>query len=251
MMTFTAEEYRILAGKEFNAILAADPELKRLNGLRYDRGAEFRLLLEALGFDGGMRIGALPVRTLTAAKWSLLDALGSPLIRGGAVTTADLDLFLYVLCRDDLTKLSCAPHELPGLASGYAAATGLTPEEVQSELAGVINLAFLPLRMLPEGKNDGDEVHFDSEWLTRLCGLAARETHETVRCCMFEMALSAVCWHFVHYVARESDKKVERKVPAEIEALMDARIDELGRDFLDGLNGEVKLFAVESEQKQD
>ena len=49
MKKYGVEELRLLAGREFNAVLAADEELKRLDGLKYDKAAETRVLLEVLG----------------------------------------------------------------------------------------------------------------------------------------------------------------------------------------------------------
>ena len=80
----TEEELRRLATPEFSRLLAADPELRRLNSLTLDRGAEGALLFEVAGF-GVSRIGRLPVRALTAAKWSLLWLLESPFVVGGSV----------------------------------------------------------------------------------------------------------------------------------------------------------------------
>ena len=39
MKKYGVEELRLLAGREFNAILAADEELKRLDSLKYDKAA--------------------------------------------------------------------------------------------------------------------------------------------------------------------------------------------------------------------
>ena len=48
-MMRTPEDFRLLAGREFSELLGSDPELKRLDALKYDKGAETRVLLEVLG----------------------------------------------------------------------------------------------------------------------------------------------------------------------------------------------------------
>ena len=85
-----AKTLELLAGKEFNEILAGDHILKELEKARYNSAAEKHLLLEVLDL-GDYRIGKLPVRPLTVAKWSFLWLLESPFVIGGA---AELGYFL-------------------------------------------------------------------------------------------------------------------------------------------------------------
>ncbi len=134
------DEMKLLAGAEFNRILSADPVLKELEAAKYDEGAEFLALLAVLQIGGlGIRIGNLPVReVLTPAKWALLDIFKSPFLRGGTVSTADADLFLYILAQPDLRCMALALHEIPGAASGYSAATGLNFESVCAEIKSVV-----------------------------------------------------------------------------------------------------------------
>ena len=94
------EILELLAGKEFNEILAGDHILKELEKARYNSAAEKQLLLEVLDL-GDYRIGKLPIRPLTVAKWSFLWLLESPFVIGGAAEIRDWDIFLYILTSDE------------------------------------------------------------------------------------------------------------------------------------------------------
>lgn len=48
MNRYAPAELRLLAGAEFNRLLAGDGELRRLESLKYDKNAETRLLLEVM-----------------------------------------------------------------------------------------------------------------------------------------------------------------------------------------------------------
>ena len=128
-MMRTPEDFRLLAGREFSELLGSDPELKRLDALKYDKGAETRVLLEVLGASR-CYIGELPVKPLTAARWAFLWMLDCPFVTGGTLDAAQLDATLYVMSLEDLRKMTCGLSDLPGIASGYAAATGASPEEI-------------------------------------------------------------------------------------------------------------------------
>ena len=143
-MMRTPEDFRLLAGREFSELLGSDPELKRLDALKYDKGAETRVLLEVLGASR-CYIGELPVKPLTAARWAFLWMLDCPFVTGGTLDAAQLDATLYVMSLEDLRKMTCGLSDLPGIASGYAAATGASPEEICEGIRAMIHTAFLPL----------------------------------------------------------------------------------------------------------
>lgn len=230
----TPEENRILAGKEFNAILRDDPVLRELERRKYDRAAETRLLLATLGL-GRWSIGSLPVLPLTAEKWCFLWILdnGFALDRN-PVTPEDVDSFLYILAQPDLRKLDLPLHAIPGASSGFGAATGLPPAEVLGEIREVIRDAFRPLELIPpEGKAE-DEAHYDTLWLTRICGIAGRESGVHAEEVCREMPLSTVCAYYVNWLIENSDdpKKYQRMPDRKTIAAMDARIDELAENFL-------------------
>ena len=228
-----------LATKEFSAVLAADPELKRLGGLQYDRKREFAPLLDAIGLRGGSRIGELPVQPLTAAKWGFLWGIGNPLVAGdlpeGTVpTAADVNIFLFVLAAPDLRTLQLSLPELPAAAHGYAAATGLSPEDVVREIHQVKQSAFHAFEMLPSISGAGEPVHYDADWLTCLTGVAARETLTPVDAVMHDMPLSTVLYHYIQYRRREDirGREIKRRPSAEVQGLISNRIDELAEQFL-------------------
>lgn len=233
-MEFTPEEYRILAGKDFNDLLAKDPEIKRLESLKYDKALDSRVLLEVMGMVGSYHIGKLPCLPLTAAKWAALWMVDSPFVTGGAAGPAELDLLLYILSEPDLRKIPFGVHELPAVASGYAAATGLRTEDIFAEIRGIIHTAFQPLEMLPKSSGNGEPEQFDAVWVTQVAGLAARESGMPFDYCLHQMSLSAVCAFFVNWRKREGSdsEQIRRRPSEEIEEQISARIDVLSKEFL-------------------
>lgn len=233
MSRYTPAELQLLAGAEFNRILADDQELRRLESLKYDKNAETRLLLEVMNL-GDFRIGKLPVRPLTAAKWAFLWMLDNRYATGGAIRTIDLDVALYILSAPDLRELRLAPWEIPGAAAGYAAATGLEAADVHREVAAWRDAAFRPLELMPPADLADEPPRYDAEWLTRICGVAVRETGESWERVMHGMSLSTVCCAYVNFVRRESTEphRFRRRPDAELEAQITARINELAREFL-------------------
>lgn len=236
MSRYTSAELQQLAGAEFNRILTDDPELRRLESLKYDKSAETRLLLEVMGL-GDFRIGKLPVRPLTAAKWAFLWMLENRYAIGGAIRTIDLDVALYIFSLfdlRDLRKTGGALWEIPGKAAGYSDATGLTFQELHREVAAWRDAAFRPLELMPPAGVSDEPPRYDAQWLTRICGVAARETGEPLEKVMYEMSLSTICCVYVNFAQRESAEphQFRRRPDAELEAQISARIDQLAREFL-------------------
>lgn len=250
-MQRTAEQLRALAGPEFNARLAADPELAELQRHLHDRDNIIPGVLAAMMMQPGQRIGSLPVRCLTAAKWAFLWMLKNPLVRqdgktedGSAqtISQSELDVFLFVLSREDLRNLDLPLASIPGAASGYAAATGLEPERLLAELRTVIEDAFEPLSMLPPSGGGSGEMCFDGSWLAWIGGVAARESLLPYDRCIHELPLSLVCDFFVSWRKRESvdGDKIKRPPRADIMEKISARIEEMSDDFLNSENFSVR-----------
>ena len=231
----TPAELKWLATPEFSAILAKDPELIRLNDELRSGERQIPALLDALLLPYECRVGSLPVKPLTAAKWAFLWGLNNGFVCGGAsrkLTVADIDIFLYVLAQQDLRKLKLSLPEIPGEASGYSAAAGLPAESLLREIEQVIDQAFAPLQMMPPDPAGGDAV-FDGVWLAQICGIAARESgfdYERV----LGLPLSLVCSFYIAWSQREGadGDKIRRVPPEEIMAAIQARTDELGKRFL-------------------
>lgn len=242
MMRRTPSELRRLATPEFSRILETDPELIRLDGLKYDKMTETRVLLEILG--GNYYVGLLPVRSLTAAKWAFLWMLENHYATGGAIRTIDLDVALYVLSVPDLRKVSCGLADLPAAASGYATATGLSPEEVCRGVYSMIRTAFHPLAMLPPSAaaDDDEAVLYDGVWVTRVAGIAARESGMPFDRCLHEMSLSCVCCLYVNWLRRESLKpgEIRHRPDVEIEERITQRVGKLADEFLAGIHSSRK-----------
>lgn len=229
----TKEELRLLASAEFSDALANDPELKRLNAAKYDNPLDRRVLLEFLGL-GDWRIGALPIRPLTLAKWAFLWLLRSPLALNGKLTEADMDIALYILSHD-LGELPGGISDIPVDAAGYARATGLPLAEVAAELQSVVRGALRPLDMLP-GAEDGDDSPpiYDAVWCAGLAGAAAREANVGVRECLYDMSMSAVCAYFVSWRRHESADggKIRRRPDAAVQRKIEARAEEVADEWL-------------------
>ena len=232
-MQFSAEEYRLLAGRRFNEILAADEEMKSLQAQQYDRSAETRVLLEVLSL-GDFRIGRLPVRPLTAARWAFLWMLESPFAAGGKIQEPDLDVALFVLSTPDLREIPCAIPEIPAAASSYALSASLPPEEIIREIECMIQTAFSPLALLPPAPPSDVPGEFDALWVTRIAGIAALESGMGIDHCMHRMSLSAVCCFYVNRIRRESENPalIRRRPSAELEEKITKRFNTLAENFL-------------------
>ncbi len=250
-MQRTAEQLRALAGPEFNARLAADPELAELQRHLHDRDNIIPGVLAAMMIQPGLRIGSLPVRSLTAAKWAFLWMLKNPLVLPGGktedgsaqtISQSELDVFLFVLSREDLRNIDIPLASIHGAASGYAAATGLDPERLMAELRAVIEDAFEPLSMLPPSGGGSGEMSFDGSWLAWIGGVAARESLLPYDRCIHELPLSLVCDFFVSWRKRESvdGDKIRRPPRADIMEKISARIEEMSDDFLNSENFSVR-----------
>ena len=217
-MRRTPEELRRLATPEFSQVLATDPELIRLEAEKYDKNGETRLLLEVMGL-GDFRIGKLPIRPLTAAKWAFLWMLENRYATGGEIR---------------LRREGGALWEIPAHAAGYGYATGLEFRELCRELVSWRDSAFRPLELMPPAEQAEESPRFDAQWLTRICAIAAHECNETLERVMFDLTLSTVCCLFVNYAQRQSAEphRFRRRPNEKLAAKISARIDQLSEEFL-------------------
>ena len=238
----TPEEMKRLATPEFSALLAADPVIAELQSSLHDSKDWIPGTLDALLLSGGIRIGQLPVLPLTAAKWAFLWAVDNPLVTGRKtqLMEEDLNVFLFVLCCPDLRQLRIALTNLPIEARGYAAATGLPPERLLPEIRAVIAEAFLPLSMLPRDNDPEDAAFYDGAWLAWIASIAVRESGMPYDRVIHELPLSLVCNLFVAWRRREGadGDKIKRPANGEIMEQIAARVDVLGKEFLENLGGE-------------
>ena len=237
----TPDDLRRLATPEFNRILAADPVLAALQRESRQGSVEKANLLDALELSGNLTIGNLPVRPLTAAKLALLWVVENALIPGAEsdATITDYDVFLYVLSRMDLREdISCASLAgLPAEASGLSLATGLPPEDLTVQCRTMIRKALRPLSMMPLDDADGNDEQpptYDLDWITRVCGIAARESNQPFELCLHRMPLALVCAFYVDHTRRNAanGNEVKKRPDTVLANAIDARIDELAKDFL-------------------
>lgn len=237
----TPDDLRRLASPEFNRVLAADPVLAALQRESRQGSVEKANLLDALELSGNLTIGNLPVRPLTAAKLALLWVVENALIPGAEndATITDYDVFLYVLSRMDLREdISCASLAgLPAEASGLSLATGLPPEDLTVQCRTMIRKALRPLSMMPLDDADGNDEQpptYDLDWITRVCGIAARESNQPFELCLHRMPLALVCAFYVDHTRRNAanGNEVKKRPDTVLANAIDSRIDELAKDFL-------------------
>lgn len=235
-MVRSEEQLRRLATPEFSRLLASDPELQRLNALKYDRRTDCRLLLEAIAPERESRIGRLSVRPLTAAKWSLLWLLESPFVSGEEPAESDCDIALYLLCRKHVEKISVALCQIPVLASGYLARTAWPTARVVMEVRRQCETAFRPLALLPhrDGTARQGKFRFDAVWLNRVAGIAAGEANTSLFEAMHVLPLSVVCCCYVNYLQRVNCNTLQLhfRPDAELSERISARIATLETEFL-------------------
>ena len=231
-----AKTLELLAGKEFNEILAGDHILKELEKARYNSAAEKQLLREVLDL-GDYRIGKLPIRPLTVAKWSFLWLLESPFVIGGAAEIRDWDIFLYILSQMDLRELSCPVERIAENATGFALATDLDAETLIEEVKNIIKSAFLPFDMMPlkTSGDSGESGIYDGIWASFMASTAARESGMSFDYCLHRMSLSTVCSLIVNWNRRESvdGGQIRRRIPQEIEEKITERIDTLAKGYIE------------------
>ena len=216
----------------FQAIIASDPELDRLEAEAYDEQREFFALNWFLGL-APVKVGKLPLHQLTPGRWAFLWAIGNGYARKETVTVADADVFLYIMAKD-LRDLGCDVPEIPKKTAGMAAAAGLSFEQAHDEIVYLIKVAFLPLQMLPRDKRDDlRSSKFDVEWLADLISVVTKESGEPARYIMHEMPLTAACAYVITArKAVDTKREVRRRTEGEIaEEIMD-RSYELGSQYL-------------------
>ena len=235
------EELSRLSSTEFSAILAADPVLADLRSRLVDRRDFIGGTFDALLISNG-RIGDLPVLPLTAAKWAFLWVIESPFVTGkGSVSETDLGLFLFVLSCPDLRKLEVPLAQLPAEAARYPAAAALPPDQLLQEIRQVIDSAFFPLAMLPSSGGDPEEVFYDGAWLAWIASIAVRESGLPYDRIIHELPLSLLCNLYAAWRRREGidGDKIRRPQNGETLDQIQARVDELGREFLKGFKSQV------------
>lgn len=173
---------------------------------------------------------------MTAGKWAFLWLMKSPFVRNGKVTLADIDTALYVLSRWDLREdVKTTFSGIPAAASGYLRMTGENVETVLDVIKSMVRRALLPLTMLPcDYQSDEEEIRYDLDWITRICGIAARSSLESFTQIVHRMPLCQVCALYVDWRRRECEggDQIRHRPDAETMDAIDKRMDKLAEDFL-------------------
>ena len=216
------EDLRFLANDEdFQQIIASNPELDRLEAIQYDEDMEQRLLRETLGLP--IMLGKCRIRSLTPGMWAYLWSRQNPYICGGEVKLHHLTEMLSVLAADDLTHIvPIDPRR-----------TGLSPGELHESLTAMIRETFSPLQLLPRNKESEAVTRFDSDWLLRVCSIAAKESCTPLNNIIHSMSLHTLCRLYVNW-RRTFDRNhsIRRRPASEIARKILDRTLELGYIYL-------------------
>ena len=244
----TPEDLKRLASREFSAVLAADRVIRELRASLVDRKDTIPAAFDALLLTGCGRVGNLPVLPLTAAKWAFLWIVDSPFVTGNGnrFSVTDLDIFLFVLACRDLRTLDFPLTRLPVEARGCTAATGMDAEQAMGEIQSVIRAAFSPLAMLPSSNAEAGEVFYDGAWLAWIASIAVRESGMPYDRVIHDLPLSLVCNLFVARYRREGadGDKIRRPQNGEILDRINARVEELGKEFLKNSKSKGQTFKI-------
>ena len=221
--SLSKQQLRILAdSEEFQKIIAADPVLDFLETLQYNERDELLSLQETLGFP--VHFGELTVSPLTPAKWAFLWSKKSPYTRVQDILKKDAVYFLAVLKADNL-------RDIPALEEIRKQAA-IPVTELHEQILSYLRRCFAPLQLLPVSRAEKKECHFDLDWLTRICSIAAQESHTPILQVMEQMTMNQVCWLYIDY-RRKFDRHnmIRRRHSAEIAKRMMDRALELGAEY--------------------
>ena len=217
--------------QEFQRIIETDAVLDKYDEETYDEKKEFFSLIWFLGL-APVAVGRLPLRPLTPAKWAFLWGIGNAYAREKKdAKPVDADVFLFILA-SDLRDLGCTVPEIPGKASGTAAAAGLSFQQAHQEIEYLIAVAFLPLQLLPR-KKPQEDPHYDTEWLADVVSVVSKESGENASFILHDMPMNSVCAYVVSAKKSVDIKhEVGRRAPEQInEDIMD-RAYALGAEYL-------------------
>lgn len=229
MLTHKQRIY-LASSKEFQQIADSDPELKRINDSKENKGAELFTLAEM--FRSVIRLGKVYVQPITPAIWAFLWAIDNSYTkRLQQISPEDTDVFFWVL-HHGIRKLECEVEEIVVRCAGAVEEAGMDYEEAAAELLQLIHYTFRPLSFLPPNNSTDDNRIYDTFWLTRICDIAAVESGEKASDIMFNMPLSTCFLHYVHQCAKNDRKGlIRRRTPQEINQQIIDRLEQLGEDF--------------------
>lgn len=228
----TPEQKLFLASSaEFQKLIAEDADLAELDASRIDFDLEGILLWDVLG--GFTEICGMKVMPITPAIWSNLWLIHNPLATGQKPDYKDVCIAVYMLTH---SYVESASSDLETRALEYAKEKSLTPEispDVWRELCGLVNVAFSPLKMLPQVTHASGDPLFDADWLLSVCSVVSAEAGITLRDAALNFPLSAAFGLMVIRARKANPNATYAKhTPEWIEKAVMARIEQLSDEFL-------------------
>jgi hypothetical protein len=173
-----------------------------------------------------------PVKLL---PYCFLWAIESPLLRDDNkdVTMLDLELFFYLLDHEVETDMEALIKK----ASGELQRRNLTYDKAFSVVKALLQLAFSPLKMLPQRHGGGkQDASFDADTLTDIASKVHEMTGFTVDDVMNKMSLTACCFYYVQWAKKQGMKNIEKITDEELMKRLVYRYCELITDRLIELN---------------
>ncbi len=184
---------------------------------------------------------------ITPLTWSYLWCIESPFVKESQkkVTSADLDLFFYILENgvhdEDIVKIAAKSF-------GWSKNHGLSEDEAVEIINKLITASFAPLKMFPatNTKMMGKKMSlFDADWITGLVSKVHAVTGHSPKYIMNKMTLTATCYYYIQYCRMQGVQQIERRPDEEILKLQDVRVCELIADRL------LELNVIKEEDKAD
>ena len=233
-MALTPEQKLFLASStEFEAFLQNDPVLEKLDSCRIDYEQEKDLLFDV--FCGTWTVaGGVPVAPITPAVWSVLWAIRSPFTKRGATTAQarDVAVFLYLLSHG-VSGLGFSTLEQDAINEGATYGLPEDADDLAGEIYALINVAFAPLKMLPDSIETSEDPVYDSDWLLSVCSVAAVESGLTLQKAMFDLPLSVVFGLLVIRARKANpDKHYRKRSPEWVSKQELDRVNELSELFI-------------------
>lgn len=229
---------------DFQDRFGHDPVLDELDAERFNAAESVRDILATLNFK--YALNGRKYNNITPIMWCYLWCIESPIVKESTkeATTADLDLFFYVLENGvkDIGVIDTATKSF-----GWCEQNGIKAEEAVVVINRLVASAFAPLKMFPSTKNVvGKQMTlFDADWITSLCAKVHSVTGYSPEFIMNKMSMTACCYYYIQYARMQGAEHIERRPDDEILKQQDVRACELIAERL------VELNVIREDEKAD